>query len=181
MQTFVPINSYAFRNEECKNKYKFYPKMHRGVETKLHFIKKLYLQKKSLFMHSYQSASSTWFKNLDKSFVLCLQASKNCIAPNPKVKCIIQRVQSVQLSKWVWKSSGLTYFGLWNSTSTLIQAAKLVQWLASKGDKQAMAPENELQWKVYTILSSRGLVQSNITAKYYSRCFKHNMYDYKWY
>jgi len=43
--------------------------------------------------------------------------------------------------------SGLTYFWLWNPTSTLIQAAKLVQWLASKGNIQAMAPDNELQWK----------------------------------
>jgi len=65
--------------------------MHRGAETKLHFIKKLYLQKKSLFMHSYQSASSTWFKNLNKSLVQCLQANKNCITSNPKVKCIIQK------------------------------------------------------------------------------------------
>jgi len=60
--------------------------------------------------------------------------------------------------------SGLTYFWLWNSTSILIQAAKLVQWLVSKGNTQAMAPESELQWTVYTISSSRGLVQSNFLA-----------------
>jgi len=55
-----------------------------------------------------------------------------------------------------------------------------VQWLASKGDKQAMAPENELQWKVYTILSSRGLVQSSITAnKILLQMLESNMYDKK--
>jgi len=66
--------------------------------------------------------------------------------------------------------SGLTYFWLWNSISTLKQAAQQVQWLASKDNASAMAPENEYQWQIWILSSSRGLVNSNITAdnwKYY--------------
>ena len=94
-----------------------------------------------------------------------LQVSKNCITPNPKVKCIIQK--EYRMSNWVneyGSLSGLTYCWLWNSTSTLIQAAKLVQWLASKGNTQAWLQKvNSSEKYVYTIKQRLG------TIKHYSK------------
>jgi len=74
---------------------------------------------------SYQSASSTSFKILDQEPCSVLQESKNCIALNLNALFINKKIFN-EIDEY-GSLSGLTYCWLWNSTSTLIQAAKLVQ------------------------------------------------------
>jgi len=133
-----------FQQWKCKDKNNLYPNMHRGAEIKLNFTNKLHFKRNSSFMHHYlewkfiPSAGSTRFKILNQE--LCTM-KKQSIIFNALFK-------EKKMFNWVneyGSSSGLTYCWLWNSTSTLIQAAQLVQWLASKDNTQAMAPENELQ------------------------------------